>query len=129
MIRNDEQVTYQAYAVAIKPPDLSFIKRYAFYNKKCLCHSLCYTLSKENDYWLFYKHGKNSSTYKFGHSELNDLYNICQKLGMKENQYKVVLADLNNKKVCKVKFGTLIECVEWCYNTEIELEHVQELAY
>ena len=129
MINNEEQVPiYQAVAVAIKPPDLSFIKRYAFYNKKCLWHRLQYTLSKENEHWLFYKHGKNPSTYKFDSCELKDLFNICQKLGMKENKYKVVLADLNNKKVCKVKFGTLIECIEWCYNTEIDLENVQSLS-
>ena len=128
MITNEETVTYQAYAVAIKPPDRSFIKRYVFYTKSCLCHKLCYTLTKENDYWLLYKHGKQSTTYKLKTIELDNLYNVCQKLGMKENKYKVVLADLNNKKVCRVKFGTLIECINWCYNTEIDLEQVYALT-
>lgn len=127
-MNDSKSITYQAYAVAIKPPDLSFIKRYVFYNKKCLCQKLCYTLSKENDYWLFYKHEKNLSTYKFISYELDDLYNICQKLGMKENRYKVVLADQNDKKICKIKFGSLIECIEWCFNTEKDLKHVQSLA-
>ena len=115
-----------SYAVAIALPK-TFNKRYVFSVKGCISWKKMYSLSRDisTNQWTMYSLDKESDEkYNFFVNDIEHLYNICAKLGMIDFPYKVTLQNSNMNNISSHKFENLRESIQWCFDTDMELEHV-----
>ena len=104
------------------------IKYYILESKNCLSYiPICY-LSKTYNKWILDFNIENNTKYNrytFQANSSVELYNILQKLGLRDNKYRIKLKNNSFKILTSIKLDTLEEVTTWCFNTEIELNTVR----
>lgn len=125
-IENVQSINNRATIVA--PPLKSFSKKYIFSIKNCLFYAIKYKLEKNSHLWKLTKYKKKEiEEYQFNVNDSDHLFNLCSKLGMIDQIYKITLRNSKNRKISSYVCDGLLDGIIWCFNTEIELANVEHL--